>query len=78
MTLINFADYTTGNQINYGSNVGEVSVRYGTHVYIVADKGTNRAYTSLSTTSIFNSGNDLRTADYARTLDYFVIGGNQK
>ena len=47
--FVSVADYTTGNSVNYGSNVGEVSVRYGTHTYIVADRNS-KGYTSLSTT----------------------------
>ena len=48
--FVSSADYTsTVSTIDYGNNVEEVSVRYGTNTYIIADRN-NRAYTSLSTT----------------------------
>lgn len=63
-----------GNQLSAVSNI------YGSLNYIVAENNNKRLYDSpLNTTIIYSAGSKtLLTTAYARTLDYFVTGGNEK
>lgn len=76
-----YANANIGTSLLYGGNqLSSVSNIYGSLNYIVTENNNKRLYDSPSnTTVVYSAGSKtLLTTAYAKTLDYFITGGNDK
>lgn len=70
-----------GSSIDYGNTLTSVSNRYTTVDYIVSENGNKKGWASFdSSNAVYTAppSKTVETTSYARTLDYFMFGGNDK
>lgn len=70
-----------GSMVNYGgsSTIMAVAGKYTTYDFTVADGGGKKGwYSPDNTTPIYNVNKNTDTTSFARSLDYFMLGGTDK